>query len=153
MSVLYNPRWRLTWSAVMAVATALLVGLDWALRSTAGQNFMAARASDLWLSVALGVVLGAVALLWDRYQLRKRRDHLLAVRQTPLKDRLAWRFQRTNLLYNGWLFLAMVALVVWCYVSGVFVLPAVFAMNAVQFAGNRRLAGEFNEELRHRTAA
>jgi hypothetical protein len=134
----------------MAVATVLFVGLDWLLGDRAGQSFLAPRATDLWLSVALGMALGAATMLWERYQLRSQRGHLLAFHQAPLRDRLSWSFQRTNLLQGGWIVLAQLALLGWCYFSGVFVLPALFAMNAVHFAGNRRLAGEFNEELRRR---
>lgn len=152
MSFLYNPRWRLTWSVAMAGATGLLIGIDGFLRYTAGQSFLAARAADLWLSVAVGLALGAVALLWDRYRLRHQRHRLLAIHQTPLNQRLTWRFQRSNLLQNGWLVLALLALVAWCYFSGVFVLPALFAVNAVEFAGNRKLAAELDEELRQRAA-
>jgi hypothetical protein len=137
----------------MAVAAALFVGLDWLLGDRTGRSLLAPRAADLWLSVALGMALGAVSMLWERYQLRSQRGRLLAFHQAPLRDRLGWRFQRTNLLQGGWIVLALIALIGWCFFSGVFVLPALFAMNAVQFAGNRRLAGEFYEGVRQRTAA
>jgi hypothetical protein len=137
----------------MAVLTALFLGLDWFLRERLGHGGLAPRASDLWLSVALGTVLGAVALLWDRYQLRNQRGYLLAVHQAPLGERLTWRFQRTNLLPRIGIFLALLALIGWCVHAGVLVLPALFALNAVEFAGNRKLAGQLNEELQQRSAA
>jgi len=150
MSILYNPRWRLAWSAGTAAAAAALVGIDWLLRR-GGHDGLAPSAAMLWLSLSLGAVLGAAAALWERHQLRNRRDFLLAFHRAPLRERLSWRYQKTNLIAGGWLLLAVLALLGWCAFCRVFVLPALFAMNAVQFAANRRLAGRFDEDLR-RTA-
>jgi hypothetical protein len=149
---LYNPKWRIVWSAGAAVATAVMVGADWLLRSGGGRSFLAPSAADLWLSVALGLALGGAAALWERYLLSNQRGHLRAFHRAPLRERLAWHHQRTNLLLNGWLVVALLALIGWCVAWGVFVLPALLAVNAAQFACNARLAGRFDEELRRRAA-
>src|SRR5947209_2469098 len=100
MSVLYNPRWRLAWSAGTAVAAVL--GIDWLLRQ-GSHPALAPSAATLWLSVALGATLGAAAALWEGYLLARRRDILLALHRAPLGERLTWRYQKMNLLAGGWL--------------------------------------------------
>ncbi len=115
-----------------------------------GQASLAPSAAALGLSVGLGAALGAAAALWERYLLRSWRGFLLAFHRAPLGERLRWRYQKTNLLLSGWLLLAVLALVGWCVLSRTNVLPALFALNAVQFAANRRRAGRFNEELQSR---
>jgi hypothetical protein len=152
MSVLYNPRWRLAWSAGTALAAAALLGADWLLRR-GGHAALAPSAAALWISVSLGAALGAAAALWERYLFGNRRGFLLAFHRAPLSERLRWRYQKTNLLVSGWLLLAVLALIGWCVHSGAFVLPALFALNAVQFAANSRSAGRFNEELQRRAGA
>lgn len=153
MTLLYNPRWRLAWCAGSVLAFTAIVGIDWLLRSAGGKTFMAPTTAALWLSVALGAILGALAALWERHLLHARRSHLLAFHRAPLGERLSWRLQKVNLLLSGWLVLALLILIGWCVFAGVFVLPALFAANAVQFAFNRRLAAEFSDELRQRIAA
>ena len=91
------------------------------------------------------MALGLVAMLWDWYKLRTRREFLLAFHHASLRERLRWKYQRPNLLLNGWLVLAILALIAWCYFNQIFVLPALCALNAGQyFMGNRRAIQEFN---------
>jgi hypothetical protein len=149
MSLQFNPRWRLAWAAASALVVGLSVGLDGLVRSWGGRGLLAPTAASLWLSVALGAAVGLAGLLWERHLLRHRRAFLLAFHRMPLSGRLEWKHQRTNLQLNGWFFLVLFALIGWCAAAGVFVLPALFAANAAQFAGNRRLAAEFHAELLH----
>jgi hypothetical protein len=152
MSTPHTPLTRLRWAAVCAVGAAALVGTDWLLRVAGATTAMAPTPTALGLSLALGAALGAAAAAWDRYALVKHRGHLLAFFRAPLAARLSWRYQKTNLLLYGWQIAALLALIGWCVYSGVFVLPALLAANAVQFAANRKLAAEFELD-RHRRAA
>jgi hypothetical protein len=97
--------------------------------------------------------VGLAGLLWERSLLRYRREFLLIFHRTPLPRRLGWKHQRPNLLLNGWFLLVLFAVIGWSAAAGVFVLPALFAANAAQFAGNRRLAAEFHAELLHDPSA
>jgi hypothetical protein len=143
MSVQWNPRWRLTWFVGPAVCTAIFVGTDWLLRAW-GARGLAPTATDLWLSIGWGMALGLAGMLWEGYLLRHRREFLLAINRASLLERLKWKYQGPNLLLNGWFFLAILSLIAWCYFNEVFVLPALCALNAVYFMGNRRAVQEFN---------
>src|SRR5437868_2825915 len=100
MNVLWNPKWRLIWSAVSAVGMACFVGLDWLIRTWTGHIGLAPTTPDLWLSVALGMVLGLAGMLWEGYLLRSRRELVLACHRAPLAERLQWKYQGPNLLLN-----------------------------------------------------
>jgi hypothetical protein len=143
MSVFWNPASRLAWFRMSAVGLAVFVVIDWLLRGWAGQPGLAPTVAQLWLSVAWGTVLGLAGMLWEGYLLRSRGERLLALHRTPLTERLKWKYQGPNLLLNGWFVLALFSLIAWCYVSEVFVLPALCAVNVVVFGGNRRAAHEF----------
>lgn len=147
MNVQWNPRWRRAWWVASAVGTALFIGLDWLLRAWTGQSPLAPTATGLWLSVGVGMILGLAGILHERYLLRYKRTFLLAFYRAPLPERLQWKYQGPNLLINGWFTLAILALIAWCYFTHVFVLPALFALNAVFFLGNRHAAQVFNAEL------
>jgi hypothetical protein len=145
MNKCWNPTWRLAWFVASAAGTALFLGIDWVLRAWSGHSALAPTAADLWLSVGWGLALGLVAMIWEWYLLRTRREFLLAFHQAPLRERLQWKYQGPNLLHSGWLVLAILALIAWCYFNKVFVLPALCALNAGQFfMGNRRALQEFN---------
>jgi hypothetical protein len=141
---------RLAWAALNAFGLAALLAVDWLTRPS-GQSFMAPSAGALWLSVGLGVALGAAGAAQERYLLRHRRDFLLAFARAPLRERLSWGLQRTNLWLGGWFLALLLALAVGCYLSGVFVLPVVYAANAVLFAFNGRRAAQFAAEARRQT--
>ena len=55
---------------------------------------------------------------------------------------------RENLRLNGWVIVSLLALIGGCVLAGVFVIPAIFATNAVEFAFNNKLAARVGEELR-----
>ncbi len=148
MSILYNPRWRLGWSIATAAGAAALAGTDWLLRS--------AGVSPCWPPPRASCgCRSCSARSWrrggplDRHLLTGHRGFLLTIHRTPLPACLSWRFQRVNLLLNGWLIVALLALIGWCYYSGVFALLVLLAVNAVQFAANRKFVGP----TRRRTAA
>jgi len=151
MNLLYNPGWRIAWSVGSAVVLVSFVAADWVWRS-GSQSFLAPSAAALWLSVALGLALGGMTALWERYLFLNQRDYLLAFLRASLWERLSWHHLKSNLLLNGWLILSLLALLGGCFVSGVFVLPPLLAVNAVTYAFNGRLAGQFNEELRQQAA-
>ena len=131
MSIFFNPRWRLAWSATSAVITALFVILDWVLRSLTGESPLAPSATDLGLLVGVGMALGLVGMRWESYLLRHRRVFLLAFHRAPLAERLKWKHLGPNLLMQCWFTIPILLLIAWCYFSQVFVLPMLFAMNAV----------------------
>jgi hypothetical protein len=109
---------------------------------------MAPTPVALYQSIGLGAVLGLAGLLWERYMFGRQREFLLAFNRDSLRERLRWKYQRKNLLLSGWVLLALFGLLGWCLYQWVFVLPAVFSADAVLFAGNSRVAGEFQMELR-----
>jgi hypothetical protein len=143
MSWTWNPRWRLTWFVASAVGTVFFVGLDWLLRWS-GHSALAPTVTNLWLSVGWGIALGLASMLWEGYLLRNRAAFLLAFHRAPLTERLKWKYQGPNLLMSGWLVIAIWSLIAWCIYKEVFVGPAICAMNAVLFMGNRRALQEFN---------
>jgi hypothetical protein len=144
---LYHPDKRLFASVVAALLLAVFLAVDHYTRVPGGLNFLAPTRAALWLSVGLGASLGLVGLLWERHMLRHRRAFLLEFYRAPLLERAKWKYQRGNLIYTGWLLLLLWALIAWCVYAKVFLLPGAFAVVAVQFAGNRRLAGDFYAAL------
>lgn len=148
MNAPWNPAWRLAWCVVSAVGTVVFVAIDWMLREWAGLTGLAPTAVHLWVSVGAGMALGLVAMLWESYLLRNKREFLLSFHRTGFSERLQWKHQRKNLQLNGWLVLAILFLIACCYFNEIFVLPAILATNAVLFMGNRRATQEFQAELR-----
>src|SRR5688572_11151759 len=106
MTNLYNPRARLMWAVGMAGAVAAFVGLDYFLRAMGWGSQLAPTHAALWLSVAAGAALGLLAMLHERYLMTRRRAALMAFLRAPLRERLTWRMQKTNLWLNGWLIVA-----------------------------------------------
>jgi hypothetical protein len=133
MFALGTQRGQRIWAAVNGVATVSLAGADWLGRAWGGGSFMAPTLGLLWLSIALGGALGAAGLTAAWLMPQAQREFTAEFGRLPLRERLLWRYQRRNLLYHGWFLLLLLGLIGWCWHSAVFVLPAIFAANAVLF--------------------
>ncbi len=140
MGLLGTRRRQQLWAAISSSAVVVLVGVDWLTREESGRSFMAPTAELLWVSVGLGAGLGASMLAATWLAPRRQREFAAEMARLPVRERLRWRHQRRNLLYHGWCVAGIWALAGCCLYRWVFILPAVYAMNAVLFAALPRWA-------------
>lgn len=143
----FSPRARLTWSLASVVLLQVLVGLHWLARLEGRQSFLAPTSFDLWLSIGLGALVGAIGAAWERFLFTHRSDDQIAFYRIPFKERPKSPYFWKGLWQSGWLLILMFGLIGWCALTGVFVLPAILATNAVQFASNLRIVTRFRAEL------
>src|SRR5262245_24743558 len=132
MSLLSKRRGQQVYAAVSAAAVAVLVGVDWLLREDSGRSFMAPTVRLLWASIGWGAGLGVAMLAFCWLALPRDREFVAKMAPLPRRER-RWRSLRRTLLYNGWCMVGIWGLAAWCLYWRVFILPAVFAMNAVVF--------------------
>ncbi len=135
MSLIKTRRRQLAWAAFSALSVGGLVLIDRLTREGDGRSLIAPTAGLLWTSIGLGAGLGAVALAATWLAPSGQRAFAAEFARLPLRERARWKHQRRNLRYHGWFLIAGGALAVWCAYWWVFMLPAVYAMNAVLFAG------------------
>lgn len=133
MNAYRYPRWPHVWAACSGTLALLFVAIDWMARTWGGASYLAPSHGMLWLSVAFGAAIGAIALAQMWLGPRSMREFYTEFLRLPVRERLRWRHQRWNLLYSGWIVLSIWGLLGWCWYNGVFALSAIFAMNAVMF--------------------
>jgi hypothetical protein len=133
-NVFAQPKWQRVWAVANGALALVFAGADWLARDQGWGSFLAPSQDLLWQSIVLGSGLGLLALTAAWLMPRSQREFTAEFAGLPLRERLRWRHQKWNLLYSSWSLLLIWGLIGWCWLSGVFVLPGIFAANAVLFA-------------------
>ncbi len=154
--LLYNMTFRRVWSAVCVLM--LLGGLyfDWSMRRSLPELASFRSPGEVWLTIAYGLAIGLAGAVWERWQLQRHSDEILAFHRLPPGERCQWRHQRANLRRTWWilalLMFFLMSLLVWCAAHMIFGMPALAAMNLPMGLFNARLLREFGAKLRAQAA-
>jgi hypothetical protein len=143
---LYNPWYRFALAVMgMAIVAVFVVGHYWA-RAIDRTSAIAKSTDDLILAIGLGMSIGVLGTMHERFQLMCRRQELRSINLAPWRERRRWKYLRRNLFLVGPHLLAMYVLMGWCIWSEVFVLPAIAAVLIPNLI-NAHIAARIRDDL------
>ncbi len=146
-SLILNPRYRSIWAAACYGITGGGLVVDPILRQYIAWSPLAHSFSKLLMLTSIGLGIGILGLIWERFLLTCKRSWMQTFYSTSYKERIRGQLLRQNLIFNGWFGAMVIGLIVWCAVAEVFMIVPCCAASAVVCSGNLKLFGELKSEL------